>query len=104
MFNCLVSNDPGKINFMKKKLFLGTVFSKKELYFPPVTHCPQVWFRERAAFQNTVETSVYVRDGCQGRGGYSSTIRVLKKMLMSVCRYWEGFVHCSAEMDRRTKL
>ena len=68
MFNCLVSNDHGKINFMKKKLFLGTVFSKKGLYFPPVTHCFQVWFRERAAFQNTVETSVYVRDGCQGRG------------------------------------
>ena len=33
-----------------------------------VAHCSHVWFRERAAFQNTVETSVYVRNGCQGRG------------------------------------
>ena len=37
MFNCLVSNDHGKFNFMKKKLFLGTVLLKR-LYSPPVTH------------------------------------------------------------------
>ena len=48
--------------------FFWELYSQRKLHFPPVTHRSQVWFRERAAFQNTVETSVYVRDGCQGRG------------------------------------